>query len=196
MISMQLASQLESLLQSQPLLKKQQLEVLEALVTSLHKSIESTHVIESAPIGTNTTISSSGLHLDHAQIEAKVMIVDDDVDCLRSLPKLLKPWGFKVTTLADPQDFWTVLQSVSPDVLVLDINMPQINGLEICQALRNNLEWQRLPILFLSVMTDANTQNLAFSVGADDYLCKPIVGLDLANRIHNRLQRVRAYQYK
>jgi DNA-binding response OmpR family regulator/HPt (histidine-containing phosphotransfer) domain-containing protein len=196
MIAMQLASQLESLLQSQPLLKKQQLEVLEALVTSLQKSIENTYVIESAPIGTNTTISSSGLHLDHAQIEAKVMIVDDDVDCLRSLPKLLKPWGFKVTTLADPQDFWTVLQSVSPDVLVLDINMPQINGLEICQALRNNLEWQRLPILFLSVMTDANTQNLAFSVGADDYLCKPIVGLDLANRIHNRLQRVRAYQYK
>ncbi|WP_434684727.1 response regulator [Pseudanabaena minima] len=196
MIAMQLASQLENLLQSQPLLKKQQLEVLEALVTSLQESIENTHVIESAPMATNTTISSSGLHLEHAQIETKVMIVDDDVDCLRSLPKLLKPWGFKVTTLADPQDFWTVLQSVLPDVLVLDINMPQINGFEICQALRNNLDWQRLPILFLSVMTDANTQNLAFSVGADDYLCKPIVGIDLANRIHNRLQRVRAYQYK
>ena len=122
------------------------------------------------------------------------MIVDDDVDCLRSLPKLLKPWGFKVTTLADTQEFWTVLQSVLPDVLVLDINMPDINGFELCQSLRSNLDWQRLPILFLSVMTDVNTQNLAFSVGADDYLCKPIVGIDLASRIHNRLQRVKAYQ--
>ena len=46
-----------------------------------------------------------------------------------------------------------------------------------------------------SMMSDSNTQNLAFGVGADDYLCKPIVGIDLVNRIHNRLQRVRDYQF-
>ena len=193
-IAMQLARQLENLLASQPLLKKQQLEILEALVTSLEESIQNTHLIQSAPIAAIADISSSRFELDHSQIGTKVMIVDDDVDCLRSLPKLLKPWGFKVTTLADPQEFWTVLQSVLPDVLVLDVNMPEINGFELCQSLRSNLDWQRLPILFLSVMTDVNTQNLAFSVGADDYLCKPIVGIDLASRIHNRLQRVKAYQ--
>ena len=132
--------------------------------------------------------------LDYSQLETKVMIVDDDIDYLRSLPQLLKPWGFRVTTLADPQEFWTVLQVVSPDVLVLDVNMPQINGFELCQSLRRDTNWQRLPVLFLSVMTDANTQNLAFNVGADDYLCKPILGIDLANRIHSRLQRVRAYK--
>jgi PleD family two-component response regulator len=193
-IAMQLARQLENLLGSQPLLKKQQLEILEALVTSLEESIQNTHLIQSAPIAAIADTSSSKFELDHSQIGTKVMIVDDDVDCLRSLPKLLKPWGFKVTTLADPQDFWTVLQSVLPDVLVLDVNMPEINGFELCQALRSSLDWQRLPVLFLSVMTDINTQNLAFSVGADDYLCKPIVGIDLASRIHNRLQRVKAYQ--
>ena len=99
-----------------------------------------------------------------------------------------------MTTLADPQEFWTVLQVVSPDVLILDVNMPQINGFELCQSLRRDPTWQRLPVLFLSVMTDANTQNLAFSVGADDYLCKPILGIDLANRIHSSLHRVRAYR--
>ncbi len=190
-IAMQLARQLDNLLASQPLLKTQQSEILEALVTALKESIQNTHLIQSAPIA---DISSSKFELDHSQFGTKVMIVDDDLDCLRSLPKLLKPWGFKVTTLADPQDFWTVLQSVEPDVLVLDVNMPEINGFELCQALRSNLEWQGLPVLFLSVMTDINTQNLAFSVGADDYLCKPIVGLDLANRIHNRLQRIKACQ--
>ncbi|MFN9856701.1 MAG: PleD family two-component system response regulator, partial [Pseudanabaena sp.] len=87
-----------------------------------------------------------------------------------------------------------VLRSVLPDILILDINMPPINGLEICQSIRNDLNWKRLPVLFLSGLTDSNTQNLAFGVGADDYLCKPIVGIDLANRIHNRLQRVRDYQ--
>jgi DNA-binding response OmpR family regulator len=47
--------------------------------------------------------------------------------------------------------------------------------------------------MFLSAVSDPNTQNLAFNVGADDYLCKPIAGIDLANRIRNRLQRISAY---
>jgi DNA-binding response OmpR family regulator len=137
--------------------------------------------------------NSFNLPQSNSQIATKVMIVDNDIDLLRSLPNLLKPWNFKITTLADPQEFWSVLQAVSPDVLVLEANMPQINGFELCQALRNNPDWQRLPVLFLSVITDANTQNLAFSVGADDFLYKPIAAIDLANRIHNRLQRIRAY---
>lgn len=53
--------------------------------------------------------------------------------------------------------------------------------------------WQRLPVLFLSALQDDNTQNQAFAVGADDYLCKPVTAVDLANRILNRLQRVRAW---
>ncbi len=131
--------------------------------------------------------------LNGADITAKVMIVDNDQDWLRTLPTLLNPWGFKVTTLADPQQFWTVLQAVMPDVLVLDVNMPQINGFELCQVVRSDPRWQRLPVLFLSVLTDTKTQNQAFNVGADDYLCKPVIAVDLANRILNRLQRVRSW---
>ncbi|MDZ8050562.1 MAG: response regulator [Aulosira sp. ZfuVER01] len=123
----------------------------------------------------------------------KVMILDDDQDWLRTLPTLLKPWGFKVTTLADPQQFWTVLQAVTPDVLVLDVNMPQINGFELCQILRSDPYWQRLPVLFLSVLTGSEIANQAFTVGADDYLCKPVKGVELANRILRRLQRVKAW---
>jgi DNA-binding response OmpR family regulator/HPt (histidine-containing phosphotransfer) domain-containing protein len=128
-----------------------------------------------------------------AERETKVMVVDDDQDWLRTLPPLLNPWGFKVTTLADPQQFWSVLQAVTPDILLLDVNMPQFNGFELCQVLRSDFHWQRLPILFVSVLTDLNAQNYAFSVGADDYLCKPIMGVDLAKRILNRLQRVQAW---
>ncbi len=164
------------------------------MVTALEQAIQNTHLIQSIPKNSIADASSFSLKQAQSVIEPKVMIVDDDVDCLRSLTELLNPWGFKVTTLADPQEFWTVLQSVLPDILVLDVNMPPINGLEICQSIRNDLNWKRLPVLFLSVMSDPNTQNLAFGVGADDYLCKPIVGIDLANRIHNRLQRVRDYQ--
>ncbi|MBD2152002.1 response regulator [Pseudanabaena sp. FACHB-1277] len=193
-LAMQLSRQLETLFTNPELLKKQVekhlLEILESLVKGLEQTIQNTEVLHSIPI---SGVTGSNLAIAGCQDSPRVMIVDDDVDYLRSLPKLLQPWGFKVTTLADTKDFWQVLDLVLPDILVLDVNMPQINGLELCQALRDKQTWQRLPILFLSVLSDANTQNLAFSVGADDYICKPIVGIDLANRIHNRLKRVQSY---
>ena len=127
------------------------------------------------------------------ETDAKVMIVDDDLDWLKALPMQLNPWGLKVTTLAEPQQFWTVLQAVIPDVLVLDVNMPQIDGFELCQVVRSDPSWRQLPILFLSVLSDRQTQHRAFRVGADDYLCKPVMGVDLANRILTRLQRLKAY---
>jgi DNA-binding response OmpR family regulator len=131
--------------------------------------------------------------LEVSSPDVKVMIVDGDQAWLQTLPALLKPWRFKITTLDDPQQFWTVLQTVVPDVLVLDVNMPEINGFELCQVLRSDPHWQRLPVLFLSALTDSKTQNQAFTVGADDYLCKPVMGVDLAKRILNRLQRLRAW---
>lgn len=138
--------------------------------------------------------SSLSFTIKKPQVAIKLMVVDDDIDYLRSLPELLAPWEFKVTTLDDPQEFWSVLEAVLPDVLVLDVNIPPFDGLEICQSLRSYPQWQCLPVLFLSAVSDTPTQNLAFTVGADDYLCKPISGIDLANRIRNRLQRISAYQ--
>jgi DNA-binding response OmpR family regulator/HPt (histidine-containing phosphotransfer) domain-containing protein len=127
--------------------------------------------------------------LSNARKGTKVMVVDDDQALLRALPNLLNPWGFKVSTLAAPQQFWHVLEAVNPDALVLDVKMPQINGLELCQILRSDLKWRSLPILFLSAICDLKTQQQAFDVGADDYLCKPVAGADLAHRILNRLRR-------
>ena len=130
---------------------------------------------------------------DIPEQDIKVMIVDDDQYWLKTLTNLLKPWGFKITTLAEPQQFWTVLQSVTPDILVLEVKMLDMSGFELCQTLRHDPRWQRLPILFLSKLTDQTTQNYAFTLGADDYLCKPVTGIDLANRICNRLQRVKSW---
>jgi DNA-binding response OmpR family regulator len=127
---------------------------------------------------------------------AKVIVVDDDFHWLRTLPKLLQPWGLKVTTLAEPRQFLPVLRSIQPDALVLDIKMPEINGLELCQILRSDPQWQHLPILFLTASNDLRTQQEAFSLGADDYLQKPMVGSELAQRIRYRLERVQSLQVK
>ncbi len=122
----------------------------------------------------------------------KVLIVDDDPQVLLSLEISLKPWGFELTTLDNPQQFWEVLEAVEPDLLVLDVEMPEINGLQLCQILRCDRRWQSLPVLFLTVHQDAKTQHRAFAMGADDYIAKPVIASELASRIINRLQRVRA----
>jgi DNA-binding response OmpR family regulator len=127
--------------------------------------------------------------LQPANAPVKIMVVDDDLDWLRALPPLLAPWAMKLTTLADPHQFWAILQSVRPDALVLDLKMPEINGLEICQVLRSDPHWRYLPILFLTAANDPIAQQEAFKVGADDYLCKPIGGGELAQRIRHRLAR-------
>lgn len=172
------------------------------VLDALQQAIQNRHTIDSLQAISSRTPQAiapsfpdktSFPEQDIPEQNTKVMIVDDDQHWLKTLPNLLKPWGFKITTLAEPQQFWTVLQSVTPDLLVLDINMPDMNGLELCQALRRDPCWQRLPILFLSGLSDQDTQNQAFILGADDYLCKPVMGVDLANRILNRLRRTRAW---
>ncbi|MDJ0690668.1 MAG: response regulator [Xenococcaceae cyanobacterium MO_188.B32] len=144
------------------------------------------------PVEPITVISAVTELIQNAGAAAKVLIVDDDPQVLLTLEIALKPWGFELTTLDDPQQLWSVLENVEPDLLVLDIEMPEINGIELCQLLRSDRRWQQLPILFLTVHQDEKTQHQAFAIGADDYICKPVVGAELANRIINRLQRVRA----
>ncbi|HIK17595.1 MAG TPA: response regulator [Leptolyngbyaceae cyanobacterium M33_DOE_097] len=130
------------------------------------------------------------------QTRAKVMVVDDDLALLVRVRSLLEPWGLKITTLTNPEQFYEVLEAASPDLLILDVEMPQISGIDLCQIVRNDSRWSGLPILFLTAHTDAETINQVFSVGADDFVSKPIIGPELITRIINRLERIRFLRQK
>jgi DNA-binding response OmpR family regulator len=149
-----------------------------------------TFIQKSAPLPQVLEVVNQVLHqADRAK--ANVMVVDDDPVLLGVVRSLLEPWGLKVTTLADPQQFWQVLEATSPNLLILDVEMPQISGIELCQIVRNDSCWSSLPILFLTAHSDHNMVNQVFSVGADDFVSKPIVGPELVTRIINRLERSR-----
>ncbi|WP_088889548.1 response regulator [Leptolyngbya ohadii] len=124
-------------------------------------------------------------------IQATVLVVDDDVQILTALQRLLIPWGLHVSVLDNPLLFLDSLEANPPDLLVLDIEMPCVSGLELCQVVRNDPCWSGLPILFLTAHTDAETMYQVFAVGADDFVSKPIVGPELVTRIFNRLERTR-----
>jgi diguanylate cyclase (GGDEF)-like protein len=118
-----------------------------------------------------------------------LLVVDDDPLFLAALSPMLEPWGIRMTGLEDPTRFWQVLQSVQPDLLILDVDMPQHSGIELCQAVRTDLTWQRLPVLFLTAHRDRETIQQVFAAGADDYIAKPVVEPELLTRIANRLER-------
>lgn len=122
---------------------------------------------------------------------AKILTVDDDPQIRLVLKALLEPWGLQVTSLEDPTQFWEVLKTSQPDLVMLDVQMPEIDGIELCQAIRSDPQWSWLPVLFLTGRTDAETMYRVFEVGADDYISKPIVAAELVNRILNRLERTR-----
>ncbi|WP_315787991.1 response regulator [Fischerella sp. JS2] len=127
----------------------------------------------------------------HKNLAINVLIVDDDPLILAALRPMLEPWGIRMTGLAKPLGFWEVLEAIAPDLVILDVEMPQINGIELCQAVRTDPKWRGLPILFLTAHREIETVQQVFAVGADDYVLKPVVGEELLTRIIRRLERNR-----
>jgi Response regulators consisting of a CheY-like receiver domain and a winged-helix DNA-binding domain len=157
--------------------------------------------IEVARLGTSGFLSKSippvdilkavALVIDQTSAaEAKVMVVDDDVHLLAALKMILQPWGFQITTLDDPEIFWEVLETTSPDLLILDVEMPGYSGIQLCLAVRNDWRWSQIPVLFLTAHSESEIVRQMFVAGADDYINKPIVEPELIARILNRLERM------
>lgn len=120
----------------------------------------------------------------------RVLIVDDDEAVVSQLTHALRPWDVEVKGLSNPQQFWNVLTDTNPNLLVLDLEMPGINGIELCQVVRSDPKWRHLPIVFLSAHTEATRIDHAFAVGADDYISKSMTGEALATQIIRRLKGV------
>ncbi|MBN3888512.1 MAG: response regulator [Nostoc sp. JL31] len=127
-------------------------------------------------------------------LRVNILAVDDDPLILAALRPMLEPWGMRMTGLENPLRFWEVLQSTKPDLLILDVEMPHINGIELCRAVRTDPQWQELPIVFLTAHREMETVQQVFAVGGDDYVVKPVVGAELLARITHRLERSRLLQ--
>jgi DNA-binding response OmpR family regulator len=126
--------------------------------------------------------------------QAKVMIIDDDPVMLDVLRHLLQPWGLVVKTLQNPQKFWESLIKLTPDLLMIDLEMPTYSGLDLCRVVRQDPHWTNLPILVVTAHTDTNSIQQVFAAGADDFIGKPVVGTELITRVISRIDRYRVQQ--
>ncbi|MCC5632570.1 response regulator [Nostoc sphaeroides CHAB 2801] len=136
----------------------------------------------------------------------RLLLVDDDPGILQLVAQILSPYGYQITLLDQPDKFWETLEETNPDLLILDVelftthqakNIKQVplSGFDLCQVIRSDLRWNRLPILFLSAHTDVETIQHSFAVGANDFLNKPIVATELQTRVRTRLEQQQIWKF-
>ncbi|RLG13759.1 MAG: response regulator [Candidatus Nanohalarchaeota archaeon] len=121
----------------------------------------------------------------------KIMVVDDNKDVLFSVKEgLTAITNYEVHTINGGNKFVKIIESDDdlPDIIVLDIMMPEIDGWEIAAKLKQNEKWKNIPLIFLTAKTDELSKGLG-SLTSDDYIEKPFEITDLKNRIENVLKK-------
>jgi len=121
----------------------------------------------------------------------RVLICDDDEFFANTVALTLRNEGMVVRILLDPNKILDTMQDFPPDMLLLDVMMPEVTGFEVCRMLRQVPRWQDLPIIFLTGQTGVDARVEAFRSGGDDYLPKPVVNEELLTRVKVRLDRSR-----
>ncbi len=121
-----------------------------------------------------------------------VLIVDDDADIRRFLGLTLRHDGFEVHEAIDADDALATARRVEPDVILLDIMMPGVDGYEVCRRLRTDPRTQELPVILLTAKGRAEDKIRGLDVGADDYVVKPFDPEELMARVNSVLRRSRS----
>ena len=121
--------------------------------------------------------------------KAKILIVDDEKDIIEFLKYNFEKEGFKVYTASNGNEGKKVAKKEKPDLIILDIMMPGMDGVELCQELRNIPEFEDTLIIFLTARGEDYSQIAGFEVGADDYITKPVRPRVLIARVKALLKR-------
>jgi two-component system, OmpR family, alkaline phosphatase synthesis response regulator PhoP len=121
-------------------------------------------------------------------VEKKVLLVDDDQDILDLLKYNLGKEGYKVRALAKSEHALAVASSFKPDLIILDIMMPEINGINLCRELRNMEAFKKTYIFFLTARPETYYQHAAYETGGDDYVEKVIGLKSLTKKINSVLK--------
>lgn len=116
----------------------------------------------------------------------KILIVDDDVGATTLIEKLMKIEGHIPTAVNESRLAVGVANIIHPDLIILDLMMPEPTGFQLCRQLRNNQSFESTPIIILSALDDSDSKLVAFGAGASDYITKPF-------RVDDFLVKIRSW---
>ena len=124
--------------------------------------------------------------------KVRVMIIDDEIHMRRLISRMLTSAGFEAIEAASGVEALKILNHASPkpDLITCDIAMPDLNGFEILEAIRNNPELDNLPVIMLTAMGQLSDADRAKKMGATDYITKPFSALSLINIVRQQTEKV------
>jgi len=117
----------------------------------------------------------------------KILVVDDETELLKAISIRLKTCGYEVITACDGQEGLEKAKSVSPDLIVLDVLMPKMDGYEVCRMLKFDEKYKSIPVIMLTAKAQDIDKAMGKKVGADDYIIKPFETQDLIDKIKRYL---------
>lgn len=120
----------------------------------------------------------------------KILIIEDDPEMRRNLTTILKLEGFQVSAAENGRKGVEAAPAFLPDLILCDVMMPELDGHGVLRELQNNAATMRVPFIFLTARGEKNDVRAGMTLGADDYLTKPVDKVDLLKAINTRLSRV------
>lgn len=120
-----------------------------------------------------------------------ILVADDDPDVRRLTERMLRQNGHRVLLAENGQQTLAVMEEENVDVILLDVDMPGMNGFDVCRQLRKNPKYNRVRILFMTALTAARDKAIGFGVGGADFVTKPIEQIELLARIRVQLESSR-----
>ena len=124
---------------------------------------------------------------------SKILVVDDEEKNLRLMEALLIPLGYEVILAQDGEEALEKVQETPPDVILLDVMMPGIDGFEACRRLKEDQQTAAIPVLLVTALTERQDRLTGIEAGANDFLTKPIDAHDLILRVRNAIYSKRLF---
>ncbi len=123
-------------------------------------------------------------------IKKRILVLDDDKDILNLICELLRTEGYSVLTATSGKEGLKKIEDSVPDMLILDLNLPDMDGFEVCRVLRKEKRTKEIPIIMLTVKSAEASRVAGLEIGADDYVIKPFSQKELLARIKALFRRV------
>ena len=117
-----------------------------------------------------------------------ILIVDDDPNNFDVIEGLLYKFNYKLFYTSSGQSALAQIDSIKPDLILLDVMMPEMNGMEVCKIVKENKKWQCIPIIMVTALNDKSDLAQCLEMGADDFISKPVNGVELCARVNSMLR--------
>src|SRR5512136_2040676 len=116
----------------------------------------------------------------------KILVVDDELEIVKVVRAYLEQSGFRVITASDGPQALAVFRHEQPDLIVLDLNLPKLDGLDVCRTIRRD---SNVPIIMLTARVEETDRLIGLEIGADDYITKPFSPREVVARVRTVLRR-------